>query len=204
MSGRQTQVRATEFIATNSPYELTQIAQTNTVEIGPVLEAVPYVLADGYTINLALIPGFMDFEGYGTDHSGNVIGWPQSAARFLIQPRVHTVNLWDGQTVMLGGFEERKPPATTTALATLEKEAPKKELLIFVTATIVDPAGNRVHTDAELPFAQKETPTQPGQMPHPMEQPSHVPPAVLTPDEIQRELHPAGLLPDAMPGNPQP
>ena len=26
--------------------------------------------------------------------------------------------------------------------------------MIFVTATIVDPAGNRVHSDDELPFAQ--------------------------------------------------
>jgi hypothetical protein len=30
-----------------------------------------------------------------------------------------------------------------------------------VTATIVDPAGNRVHSDDELPFAQTAVPTQP-------------------------------------------
>ena len=30
----------------------------------------------------------------------------------------------------------------------------RKNLMIFVTATIVDPAGNRVHSDDELPFAQ--------------------------------------------------
>jgi hypothetical protein len=33
--------------------------------------------------------------------------------------------------------------------------------MIFVTATIVDPAGNRVHTDDELPFAQASVPVQP-------------------------------------------
>ncbi len=41
------------------------------------------------------------------------------------------------------------------------KTAIKKNLMIFVTATIVDPAGNRVHSDDELPFAQTGIPTQP-------------------------------------------
>jgi hypothetical protein len=36
----------------------------------------------------------------------------------------------------------------------------KKNLMIFVTATIVDPAGNRVHSDDELPFAQSTIPQQ--------------------------------------------
>jgi len=31
----------------------------------------------------------------------------------------------------------------------------EKNLMIFVTAMIVDPAGNRVHSDDELPFAAK-------------------------------------------------
>jgi hypothetical protein len=33
--------------------------------------------------------------------------------------------------------------------------------MIFVTATIVDPAGNRVHSDDDLPFAQTAVPPQP-------------------------------------------
>ena len=37
----------------------------------------------------------------------------------------------------------------------------RKNLMIFVTATIVDPAGNRVHSDDELPFAQNAIPSQP-------------------------------------------
>jgi general secretion pathway protein D len=36
----------------------------------------------------------------------------------------------------------------------------KKNLVIFVTPTIIDPAGNRVHTDDELPFAQSGPPSQ--------------------------------------------
>ncbi|HEY4414436.1 MAG TPA: hypothetical protein VGO57_01995, partial [Verrucomicrobiae bacterium] len=41
------------------------------------------------------------------------------------------------------------------------KTTVKKNLMIFVTATIVDPAGNRVHSDDDLPFAQNAVPTQP-------------------------------------------
>ena len=41
------------------------------------------------------------------------------------------------------------------------KSSLKQNLMIFVTATIVDPAGNRVHSDDELPFAQNSIPPQP-------------------------------------------
>ena len=36
----------------------------------------------------------------------------------------------------------------------------KKNLLIFVTPTIIDPAGNRLHSDEEMPFAQNGIPLQ--------------------------------------------
>ena len=36
-----------------------------------------------------------------------------------------------------------------------------KQLLVFVTATIVDPAGNRVHSDDALPFNPSTIPPQP-------------------------------------------
>ena len=41
------------------------------------------------------------------------------------------------------------------------KTSVKKNLMIFVTATVVDPAGNRSHSDEELPFAQSSYPVQP-------------------------------------------
>jgi general secretion pathway protein D len=36
----------------------------------------------------------------------------------------------------------------------------KKNLMIFVTPTIIDPAGNRFHSDEEMPFAQNAIPIQ--------------------------------------------
>jgi len=41
------------------------------------------------------------------------------------------------------------------------KTTAKNNLMIFVTATIVDPSGSRVHSDEELPFAQAGVPAQP-------------------------------------------
>jgi general secretion pathway protein D len=36
----------------------------------------------------------------------------------------------------------------------------KKNLMIFVTPTIIDPAGNRFHSEDEMPFAQNSIPVQ--------------------------------------------
>ena len=44
----------------------------------------------------------------------------------------------------------------------------KKNLLIFVTPTIIDPAGNRVHNDEDLPFAQSTVPVQRAVTPPPV------------------------------------
>src|ERR1019366_5017031 len=77
LSGRQTQMRATRAITvvTNLVFQDTFtneidatvsasiVPQTSKVETGPVLDVVPYVLADGYTINLALIPSLTEFLG---------------------------------------------------------------------------------------------------------------------------------------------
>jgi general secretion pathway protein D len=36
----------------------------------------------------------------------------------------------------------------------------KKNLMIFVTPTIVDPAGNRMHSEDEMPFVNSTIPSQ--------------------------------------------
>jgi general secretion pathway protein D len=75
------------------------------------------------------------------------------------------VNIWDNQTVVLGGLISSKINSTKDKVPFLgdlpllgrlfqsqTKTLDKKNLMIFVTATIVDPAGNRVHSDDDLPF----------------------------------------------------
>lgn len=154
---------------------------TQQVETGPVLDVVPYVLSDGYTINLTLIPSLTEFQGYQDppptpDVTGglNVVQLPTSLPLFSIRQVVTTVNIWDNQTIVIGGLISSITASTKDSVPMLgnlpyvgrlfqssAKKVSKKNLMIFVTATIVDPAGNRVHSDDELPFAQADIPVQP-------------------------------------------
>ena len=151
------------------------------IETGPILDVVPYVLSDGYTINLSLIPSLTDFNGYDTPPnipnvtSGlNVVQLPVVLPDFTVRQVVTTVNVWDNQTVVIGGLISSQIQSTKDKVPVLgdipligrlfqsqSKNTLRKNLMIFVTATIVDPAGNRVHTDDELPFAQAAIPAQP-------------------------------------------
>jgi hypothetical protein len=177
-SGRQTQMRATTIVAMDTDYAVQEkgvistdsiAPQMSKVETGPVLDVVPYVLSDGYTINLALIPSLTEFMGYDKstnntathNRTGEKIDVPKILPRFTVRQVITTVNLWDDQTVMLGGLPEKN--YVSGKEVTGKSKASDKELLIFITATIVDPAGNRVHADDELPFAQKGIPPQPAQ-----------------------------------------
>jgi type II secretory pathway component GspD/PulD (secretin) len=154
---------------------------TQLLETGPVLDVVPYVLSDGYTINLTLIPSLVEFGGYQNPPNVanvtgglNVVQLPVILPFFTIRQVITTVNVWDGQTVVLGGLinsqtqneKDKVPvigdlPLLGRLFQSQTKSSVKKNLMIFVTATIVDPAGNRVHSEDELPFAQNSIPPQP-------------------------------------------
>jgi general secretion pathway protein D len=96
---------------------------------------------------------------------------------FTVRQVVTTVNVWDAQTVVIGGLISSQVQSTKDKVPILgdvplvgrlfqsaSKSTTKKNLMIFVTATIVDPAGNRVHSDDMLPFAQSAIPEQPATM----------------------------------------
>jgi general secretion pathway protein D len=159
---------------------------TQQFEIGPTLDVVPVVLSDGYTINLTLIPELLQFDQYDTPPTvpgisvANVVQIPTVLPHFTVREVVTTVNIWDNQTVVLGGLISSSVQTTKDKIPFLgdlplfgrlfqsqTKSTQRKNLMIFVTATIVDPAGNRVHSDDELPFNPVTIPTQPaveGQM----------------------------------------
>ncbi|HEX7619087.1 MAG TPA: hypothetical protein VF480_10270, partial [Verrucomicrobiae bacterium] len=211
-SGRQTQMRATEIkniltgfsfntgtattgVGATTPTTGTTVQATpnsaitpttQQFEIGPTLDAVPYVLSDGYTINLTLIPQVLEFLQYDpvptvpgytpavSTTSGGVSTLPTVLPHFTVRSVVTTVNIWDNQTVVLGGLISSKMNSTKDKVPFLgdlpllgrlfqsqTKILDKKNLMIFVTATIVDPAGNRVHSDDDLPFNPVAIPVQP-------------------------------------------
>jgi len=154
---------------------------TQPVEVGPILDVVPYVLSDGYTINMALIPSVTLFDGYQTPPpipsvtgNLNVVQLPVVLPYFTVRQVVTSVNVWDNQTVVIGGLISSEVQSTKQQVPVIgdlpmvgklfqsqSKTTAKKNLMIFVTATIVDPAGNRVHSDDDLPFAQTAVPAQP-------------------------------------------
>jgi general secretion pathway protein D len=160
--------------------------QVQQVETGPILDVVPYVLSDGYTINLTLIPSLIEFTGYQNPPSLNgfstgtlnVVLLPTALPEFSVRQVTTTVNVWDGQTVVLGGLissdvQEEKDtvpvlgevPILGRLFQSQWKTEVKRNLMIFVTATLIDPAGNRVHSDDELPFANVNVPAQPAPEP---------------------------------------
>src|SRR6185437_14351505 len=79
--------------------------QTQQFEIGPTLDVVPYVLADGYTINLTLIPELLQFDQYDPVPTvpgvtvANVVTVPTVLPHFTVREVATTVNIWDNQTV---------------------------------------------------------------------------------------------------------
>ena len=171
-SGRQTQMRATNLrtvltginpLALKPPgVSSNELFQTDNVECGPVLDEVPYVLSDGYTVYLTTTASTIDFLGYA-EPTNSVTAYidgqkqtvPVPLPRFRIRKISTRVNLFDSQTLVLG-----KPDEQFTGPAG-KSDDDTKELLVFVTATVVDPAGNRVHSDDELPFNPSTIPPQP-------------------------------------------
>jgi hypothetical protein len=128
---------------------------------------IPVVLPDGYTIDLTAIPSLTEFLGYDTPtnstlvttSAGTNVTVPTVLPRFRVRETKTHLKLWDGQTVVLGSFQDRFVPGGKEVDAKPGSKV-RKQLLVFVTVTLVDPAGNRIHSDDEISFAQKNIPPQ--------------------------------------------
>ncbi|HKS38665.1 MAG TPA: hypothetical protein VJW76_15840 [Verrucomicrobiae bacterium] len=162
--------------------------QTASVPFGPVLDVVPYVSADGYSIQMTIIPTITEFLGYDTETAaqfvpqiiigvGNTPGQAITSALplpiFRTRQLVTSCNVWDGQTVVLGGllsedvtkFKDKVPilgdlPFVGRLFRSESSTTRKKNLMIFVTPTIIDPSGNPVHTPDSLPYDPNTIPPQ--------------------------------------------
>jgi general secretion pathway protein D len=153
---------------------------------GPALDVIPSVSSDQFSIQMVILPTYTEFVGYDPPNQfvpqaqsvgGSTLGVPLTANLPLPRIRLRQVttscNVWDGQTVFLGGLlgenidkiRDKVPvlgdlPLVGRLFRSESTQATKDNLMIFVTPTIIDPAGNRLHTDSELPFAQSEVPPQ--------------------------------------------
>ncbi|MCX6895875.1 MAG: hypothetical protein NTZ16_10335 [Verrucomicrobia bacterium] len=148
---------------------------------GPVLDVIPSVSADEYSIQMTIIPTITEFVGYDTStfsvqaqgSTGNALIQQVPLPHLRTRQVTTSVVVWDGQTVVLGGLiseevikaKDKVPiigdlPLLGRLFRSESASKVKKNLLIFVTPTIIDPAGNRVHSDEEMPFAQSSIPPQ--------------------------------------------
>jgi general secretion pathway protein D len=154
---------------------------------GVTLEVEPLVGADGYTIDLSLVPQVVEFEGfinYGSPITAaginlltgaptqnvitpNVINQPIFSTRKVTT----SVSVFDGQTVVLGGLmredvqkvEDKTPflgdiPLLGRLFRSNVDQHLKRNLVIFVSARLVNPAGEPVRSDEE---AEEEVVAQP-------------------------------------------
>src|SRR5213076_2229845 len=154
---------------------------------GVTLEVEPVVGPDGVTIDLNLVPQVVEFEGFinygspiktvnpallgfspstllGTTTQAitltdNVINQPIFSTRKVTT----SVNVWDGQTVVLGGLmredvqktEDRTPiigdlPIVGRLFRTNAEQHVKRNLIIFVTARLINPGGRAVRPNEEI------------------------------------------------------
>jgi len=150
------------------------------IPFGQTLDVIPYVSADGYTIQLHIVPTLTQFLGYDTDAARQfrtvVPGIPVQDTplpRFRIRQVATSAVVWDGQTVVLGGLIAETTTKTREKVPVLgdipflgrlfrseTSDAKKANLIIFVTPTIIDPAGNRVHSPGNLPYDPNRVPEQ--------------------------------------------
>ncbi|MGD0651126.1 MAG: tetratricopeptide repeat protein [Verrucomicrobiia bacterium] len=188
VSGQQAQVRiAQEFIYPTAYTPPTAVAGTagsvggaspiavtpsipstfSSREVGVLLNVIPTVGADGYTINLSLIPQVTEFLGF-IEYGGNealasgttVVNVFNSIKQPLFSTRAlaTSIVIWDGQTVVLGGLiredvqtiNDKVPflgdiPMLGRLFQNKTTQKTKRNLLIFVSARLIDPAGNPVH-----------------------------------------------------------
>jgi hypothetical protein len=201
LPGRMTSMHATEVrtVVTNMMFQGGTINQDGTVasnviapqtmsmESGPVLDVVPRVMADLYTIDLTTTASVTEFLGYAPVPT-NVVGHAATRVETnavgervevpLVWPAVQTrsesthANLYDNQTLLLvldqphtkalsfSGPDDWRD-ANVAAFIRQAKQR-RTQVLVFVTATMIDPAGNRIHSDDQMPFAQTGFPAQPG------------------------------------------
>ncbi len=182
VSGRQAQIQVVDLktiVTGANPAALIQPNQTTPpptnlsslltaqVPLGPVVDLIPNVSADGRTINLRIIASLTEFLGYDEPPKGATTRvWREGKAEDIPLPLPHfrvrqmesQATIEDGQTIVLGGLMAEDVTKTLDKVAVLgdlpgigrffrteSTSTRKKNLLVFVTARIIDPAGNPVN-----------------------------------------------------------
>lgn len=137
-----------------------------TREVGAQMQVEGTIGPDGYSVNLTLTPQIVEFQGFV--NYGSPINYINSTIPnqilmpiFATQRAAVTVDVYDGQTLVIAGYLEEKVERVNDKVPGLgdapfigslfrqKSERPQKRaLLFFVSPTIVDPTGAPVRTPA--------------------------------------------------------
>lgn len=188
-SGRQAELQTVEaktIVTGINPKALTPPGATSTnsdgsgetlflstnMLFGPVINVIPTITPDGYSVKLMVNPRMTEFLGYDSvEHPTNnlvvyVNGKKEKAAyplpRFRTQQMTDNAVVRDGNTLVLGAapverttrFIDKVPllgdiPLVGRLFRSESSQVHTNVLLVFITPTIIDPAGNRVNPEAK-------------------------------------------------------
>lgn len=140
-------------------------------EVGVILQVTPQVSDDGQMISLALNPQIIsdpEWEDFGFDYplsmsgdTANLLHLQMRQPIFKVRSVQTKISIYNGATVVMGGMitEERNEvndkvpflgdiPLIGRLFRSTYEQSEKRNLLIFVTARMVDPAGRTLKTNA--------------------------------------------------------
>ncbi|HIL24135.1 MAG TPA: hypothetical protein EYG19_01870 [Verrucomicrobia bacterium] len=147
-------------------------------QMGPSLTVLPYVNADGYTIEMSIAPSITEFLGYEeSTFEASVFAGNNVVTTTVPLPRIRTRDInvqcvvWDQTVLALGGLIAETVQTTKDKVPFLGdlpflgrlwrgegRSSKKKNMVIYVKPTIIDPAGNPKNRPGQLPFARTTSP----------------------------------------------
>jgi beta-lactamase regulating signal transducer with metallopeptidase domain len=160
LSGREVAMKTTEQVPVLT--RTNAVTQTNQVEVGPVLDILPNVGGDGYTVFLSVVASLREFIGYTEPVTANFAGALTLTPQFRTRRLSVRCSVLDGQTVVLGGMTSQVSGSSPGDVPTVAEPLAgrffrggpgamtEKQALLLLTARLVTPTGDPVHSDEVL------------------------------------------------------
>jgi type II secretory pathway component GspD/PulD (secretin) len=166
LSGRQAQMQNADIqsIVKLNPQALvppgivsSNLYTSTPMAFGPVLSITPAVATDGSRMSLSITAQVTEFLGNDAALTGELVpiyvdGKTQTVNPPLPRIRIRELHtdstIEDGQTVVLSKLSDTMIKYDKNGKAVTEPNKGKKDLFVFVTATLIDPAGNPIHSAA--------------------------------------------------------
>ena len=119
---------------------------------GSTLDVVPNVDASGETISMTVIPCITEFLGYEdpkalSKYDENLKHAQLPLPKSRVRKTTTAATIHDGQTMVIGNLSDQwvvTGPDGMVSQPYIDKK--KKQLLVFITATIIDPTGKPLHS----------------------------------------------------------